>query len=511
MMRRLLLILLTAFAMLAGSAFAQDVPGTPVDLQPPAAGSDLPDLGSPAEAMLSHTDEYRLGAMIARELRDQNALLEDPEVSEYIQSVGQRLASQSAMGGEFFHYLVVKDTSINSFAVSGGYVFMFTGLILVSSTESELAAVMAHETAHITQHHIARQIRNQSQQSLTTAAAILGAILLGAIGGGQAAEGGIAAATGLAAQQQINFTRDNEAEADRVGMGYLAGAGYDPNAMASMFENLSRHEGLIETYIPAMLIDHPVTSDRLGEARARAAQFPPRKGKDSQSFLLIRERVRVLTATGDVNLAPTYEQKIARGEDTLENRYGEALALLNSNHADEAVKILAPLVREHEGLTLLHAALGQAQAKAAHVDEALTTYRHALTLFPRNVPITVRYAETLMTAGRPGDAHNVLLDLFNNVEPTPDQIRLTALAASAAGDAGDAYFYMGEYQIEGGDLNLAAQQLQLALAAPNISQIQRQRYQARFDAVREYLASTHKHQLSDNNGDDKPSSGRHGH
>jgi len=511
MMRRLLLALLTAFAMLAGNAFAQDVPGTPVDLQLPAAGSDLPDLGSPAESVLSHTDEYRLGAMVARELRDQNALLEDPEVSEYIQSVGQRLASQSAMGGEFFHYLVVKDTSINSFAVSGGYVFMFTGLILVSSTESELAAVMAHETAHITQHHIARQIRNQSQQSLTTAAAILGAILLGAIGGGQAAEGGIAAATGLAAQQQINFTRDNEAEADRVGMGYLAGAGYDPNAMANIFETMSRHEGLYETYIPAMLIDHPVTSDRLGEARARAAQFPPRKGKDSQSFLLIRERVRVLTATGDVNLAQTYEQKIARGEDTLENRYGEALALLNSNHADEAVKILTPLVQQHEGLTLLHAALGQAQAKAGNGDQALATFRHALNLFPRNVPITVRYAETLMSAGKPGQAHEVLLDLFNIVPPTPDQIRLTALAASAAGDAGDAYFYMGEYQIEGGDLNLALQQLQLALAAPNISQIQRQRYQARFDEVREYLASTHKHQLSDNNGDDKPSSGRHGH
>src|SRR5580658_5705339 len=510
MTRRLLLTLLTAFAMLAGHAFAQDVPGTPVDLQPPTAGSNLPDLGSPAELALSHTDEYRLGAMVARELRDQNALTEDPEVCGYIQSVGQRLASQSDMGGEFFHYLVLKDTSIISFAVSGGFLFIFTGLILASGTESELAAVMAHETAHITQHHIARQFRNQSQQSITTAAAILAAILLGAIGGGQAAEGGIAAATGLAAQQQINFSRDNEAEADRVGIGYLAGAGYDPNAMASMFENLSRHEGLVETYIPAMLIDHPVTTDRLAEARSRAAQFPPRKGQDSLTFALIRERVRVLTATADQNMVQLYEQKIARGEDNLENHYGEALALLNSNRADEAVKILTPLVHEHEGLTLLHAALGQAEARAGHVSDALSTFQHALRLFPRNVPISVHYAETLMSAGRPAQAHDVLLELFNIVPPTPDQIRLTALAASAAGDPGDAYFYMGEYQIAGGDLNLAAQQLQLALAAPNISQIQRQRYQARLDEVREYLASTRKHQLSDNNGDDHPASGRHG-
>jgi beta-barrel assembly-enhancing protease len=513
MMRRILLSLLSAFAMVAGSAFAQELPGTsgaPVNLNLPASGSDLPDMGSPAEAMLSKTDEYRLGAMVAHELRDQNLLLEDPEVSEYLQGVGQRLASQSAMGGQNFQFFVVKDDVINAFAVPGGYVFLHDGLILATTTESELASVMAHEIAHVTQHHIARQIRNQSQQSMTTAAALLAAILLGAIGGGQAAEGGIAAAEGIAAQQQINFSRDNEAEADRVGIGYLAGAGFDTNAMGGFFETLSRHEGLTATYIPAMLIDHPVTTDRIAEARARAAQFPARKGKDSQSYRLIRERVRVLTATGDVNLAQYYEQRMARGENDLGNRYGQALALLNSNHADEAVKLLGPLVQQHEGLTLLHAALGQAQARAGHVDEALATFRHALTLFPRNVPVSVRYAETLMTDGKAAQAHEVLLDLFNNVAPTPDQIRLTALAASAANDPGDAYFYMGEYQIAGGDLNLAAQQLLLALAAPNISQIQRQRYQARLDEVREYLASTRKHQLSDNNGDDQHPAGRRG-
>ncbi|TLY65140.1 MAG: tetratricopeptide repeat protein [Gammaproteobacteria bacterium] len=305
----------------------------------------------------------------------------------------------------------------------------------------------------------------------------------------------------MAAQHQINFTRDNEWEADRVGIGFLAGAGFDPNGMGEMFETMSRHEGLAASYIPAMLIDHPVTSDRVAEARARAAQFPPRKAKDSQSYELIRERVRVLTATGDVDLAAQYAQRISRGHATVGERYGQALALMSGNRADEAVRILAPLVQQHEGLTLLHVALAQAQAKAGHTSEALATFRHAQELFPRNVPVTVRYAETLMAAGRPADAHDMLLDLFNNVPPTPDQIRLTALAASAAGDAGDAYFYMGEYQIAGGDLALAAQQLQLALASPNISSIQRQRYQARLDEVREYLASTRKRRVTAEGGE----------
>jgi beta-barrel assembly-enhancing protease len=499
-MRLLPPLIAAALASLAAAvaAVAADEPpaSTPLTLNTPEAGSDLPDMGSPAAAVLSHTDEYRLGAMVARELRDQNAVLEDPEVSEYVNWVGMRLASQSADGGRGFQYFVVKDRSINAFAVPGGFVFLNDGLVLATSNESELASVMAHETAHVTQHHTARMIRDQSTQSITSAAALLAAILLGAIGGGQAIEGGIVAAQGLAVQHQINFTREQEFEADRVGISYLAGAGFDVNSMASFFETMSRHEGLAATYIPAMLIDHPVTSDRVAEARSRAAQLPAHRSKDSQSYELIRERVRVLTATGDVDLAAQYAQKIARGHPSLGDRYGQALALISSNHADEAVRILAPLVQQHEGLTLLHIALAQAQAKAGHTGEALATFRHAEELFPRNVPLTVRYAETLMAAGRPADAHNMLLDLFNNVPPTPDQIRLTALAASAAGDAGDAYFYMGEYQIAGGDLALAAQQLQLALASPNISSIQRQRYQARLDEVREYLASIRKRRVS---------------
>src|SRR5262249_35470484 len=206
---------------------------------------------------------------------------EDPEVDEYINGIGRRLASQSAMGGQDFHYFTVKDTSINAFAVTGGYVFINAGLILATPTESELAGVMADETAHIPQHHRARRPVAQSRQSLTTAAAMIGAILLGAIGGGQAAEGALAATQGLAVQHQINFTRDNEWEADRVGIGYLAGAGFDPNGMGSMFETMSRHQGLAATYIPAMLLDQPMDSDPLAEQPAPPSQFPPGAGAAS--------------------------------------------------------------------------------------------------------------------------------------------------------------------------------------------------------------------------------------
>ncbi|MBS0578033.1 MAG: M48 family metalloprotease [Proteobacteria bacterium] len=499
-MRRLCLFALTALMLVTATVFA-DESNRPIILGPPA-GSDLPELGSPAATLLSQSDEYRLGAMVAHELREQNALLEDPEVSEYLNDLGDRLAAQSPSGGAHFQFFLIKDPTINAFAVPGGYIFIHQGLILVGNSESELAGVMAHEIAHVTQHHIARQLRAQSQQSLTTAAMMIAAILLGAASGGQAAEAGLIGAQGIAAQQQINFTRENEIEADRVGIGFLAAAGFDPNAMASSFETMSRHEGLAATYIPAMLIDHPVTTDRIAEARARAAQFPPRRNKDSESYEMIRERVRVLTAERDVDLVNYYQKKIDRGEATLGDRYGQALALIerdgvDHSSADDAARILDKLVKEHEGNILLHIALAQAQIKDNQAKKGMATFAQAAKLFPRNVPVTVRYAEALMQEGHPMDAHNMLLDLFNIVPPTPQQIRLTALAASAAGDAGDAYFYMGEYDIAGGDLNMAAQQLQLALASPHISSIQRQRYQARLDEVRDYLMSIRKKQLAD--------------
>jgi len=216
----------------------------------------------------------------------------------------------------------------------------------------------------------------------------------------------------------------------------------------------------------------------------------------------------VLSTPADVDLLSTYERKVARGEANLADQYAYALELTQHNRGEDAVKVLTPLVQKHETLPLLQIALAQAMAKAGHNKESLAYFARTVQLFPRNVPVTVRYAQELMAVGKPMEAHNLLLDLFNIVAPTPDQIRLIALAANAAGDSGDAYFYMGEYQIAGGDLSLAAQQLQLALASPHLSPIQRARYQARLDEVREYLMSMRKRQVSDNG--DQGQQGGHG-
>ena len=499
-MRSLPLFLLIAL-LTAASVVSAQTRGYPAFS---AGGGDLPDLGSPSGTVISKAEEFQLGSMVAKEMRDQNAIVEDPEATEYLQGIGAKLGAQTPDGSRGWQFFMLRDSEVNAQAILGGFMFVNYGLLLATRNESELAGVLAHEMAHVTQHHIARAIKAQSQQAITSAAALLAAILLGAIGGGgsgQAIEGGMAAAQGLAAQQQINFTRSNEEEADRVGIEYLYGAGFNTNAMADFFEEISRIEGLAQTYFPAMLNNHPVTSDRVAEARARAAQLGNLgKVQESHSYELIRERMRVITADPDTDITKQFVTRIHNGEDTVGVQYGYALALTARGRPEEAEKILAKLVKENEGLTLLYTALGQAQMKAGHRNEGLATLRHAEDLFPRNVPVTVRYAEGLMSVGRNKEAHLVLLDLFNNVAPDPEQIRLTALAASAAGDIGDAYYYMGEYQIAGGELQLAVQQYQLALASPNLTKVQRERILARENEIREYLATARLRRTSNEDG-----------
>jgi predicted Zn-dependent protease len=460
--------------------------------------SDLPEIGNPAAALISVNEERQIGEMIVRQLRDQNRVIDDPEVDEYVQSLGLRLASQASdPATRHFQYFTVREAGINAFALPGGFIGVNYGTILASHNESELASVLAHETAHVTQRHIAREINAQSKQGLVSAATILAAILIGAAGGGSAMEGAIAAAQGASIQQQINFTRTQEYEADRVGIGFLASAGFDPNAMANFFEALSRQEGLNGAWIPEMLRDHPVTGNRVAEARGRAAQYERRKVSQSVGYSLIKERLRVLTTERE-QLIRLYTEIGSEHEPELDKNYGRALTLMAIGRPAEAVRILVPLVERHQGNTLLYGALGQAQMAAHEIGAGLATFEHALALFPRNVPLSIRYAEGLMSAGRAEEAYVLLIDLFNNIDPTTPQIRLTAMAASAAGDAGDAYFYMSEFHISNGDLLMSVQQLQLALTAPNLTVVQKERYQARLDEIRDYLATARMQRTSNN-------------
>ena len=452
---------------------------------------ELPALGSAANAAISLQEEYDAGLIFTRELRQRGKILEDPEISAYIQEIGHEIASYAQNGQRQFSYHVVKDPTINSFAIPGGFVFINSGLFLATRNESELAAVVAHETAHETQRHIARGIYDQQHASLISTAAMLAAVLLGAtVGGGSpsAMEGAIVAGQGAAIQHQINYTRAEEAEADRIGIYTMASAGFDPLAMATFFQRLETTEGnpaFASAY--GFLMDHPVTADRIAEARNRAAQIGRIHHVDSISYGLMRERLRSLV--GDPAAAVRYYQSLRAngGGRDLDDRYGLAVAYTYANTPAPAIPILKKLLAQDPRVTQLYGALGQAYLANNEPQRSQAVLEKARDLFPHNVPITIRLAQTYMREGLNARAHHILLDLFNIVDPTPEQTRLIAKAAHAAGDVADSYYYMSEFYIMNGELERSSGQLRLALAQPNLNPVQRARFSARLAQVRAAL------------------------
>jgi len=474
---------------LCGVGAAQERRPANVPLGPPPVQNSLPDLGSTANTILTRADEYQIGRMVVRDLRNQNLLLDDAETAEYLQSLGDRIGVEAQDGEQTLTFLPVRDNSLNAFALPGGFIGVHSGLMLLTADESELAAVMAHEIGHVTQRHMARAAQAEGRIGLTSIAGLLGAALIGiATGSPDATLGMVSMAQATSMQQQVNFTRMEEHEADRVGIGYLAAAGFDPNGMPSFFSTMMRERGIGGDDIPPLLLTHPVEPVRLAEARARIESMPPvQRRPDSASYPYIRERVRILTNPPKTDLRRYYETRRAKEPTNQALQYGQALVETAANNPAAAVELLKPLVAARPQLSLLHIALAQAQFAAGQQDEAIATFENALTLSPRNVPVSVRYAEVLVKTGSAKKAHTMLLDLFNNVPPTPDQIRLIAMVASAAGDTADAYYYMGELHIANGDLMLATTQLDLALAAPGINEVQRKRFTARRDEIRDYL------------------------
>ena len=224
---------------------------------------------------------------------------------------------------------MIRNPAINAFALPGGYVGIHSGLLLETKNESELAGVLAHEVAHVTQRHIARGIEAQSRASLVSTAAVLAAILLGAVGGASsnATMGAVSAAQGLAAQAQITFTRENEYEADRIGIGVLANAGFDPNAMPAFFDTMFRRTQLGPDRVPELLRTHPVTSSRIAESKDRALQYPPVDVHDTLAYALVKERVRVLSAPRGTDARDYYAALGTQRSGPLPGQvYGRALS-----------------------------------------------------------------------------------------------------------------------------------------------------------------------------------------
>ena len=480
--KRALIGSLVLAAVLAGGASADDI--------------KLPDMGSPADAILSKSTEAQIGRAIMRDIRRSGMVVEDPQITEYINEIGHRIAVQANDGDHKFTFFVVDDTRINAFALPGGYIGVHTGLIEASRNESELAGVLAHEIAHVTQRHIARAIHASSRQSMLSTALMLGAVILGAAGGdADVVQAGLAVSQGTAAQQQINFTRSNEYEADRIGIQALTEAGFDAYGMASFFEVMSRQDtSSPDSRIPDFLRSHPVTTERIAEARARATDYERVNNPDSTSYGIARSRIVVDRYDIPEQAVAHFERKDYADQSDFE-RYGRAVAYQRAGRHREANTIFEGLAGNDKKVIAYHIGLAQTQLALENYAASEETFERAVELFPRNVPLVIHYAEALLQVGEATQAHAILLDLLNNVPPTPEQVRLIAKAADEAGDVAESMYYMSEFRLMTGDLIGGISFLREALALPELQEIQRIRFEARIDFIREYMSEDQLKQL----------------
>lgn len=446
---------------------------------------NLPNLGSSAAALISPREEQAYGASMLRELRSMNQVLDDPQVDAYLHSLGYRLVAASADPKQHYTFTVLRDPAINAFAAPGGYIFVYAGLIATTANESELAAVIAHELAHISQHHLERTFENAKKKAPLYALATLGMLIVAGGSSESAGPGILSAGMGLMQQDQIDFTRKDESEADRVGIGTLAKAGFDPEAMANFFNRMARtlrpgggDGGDYSGDAPPFLQTHPVTSERIAEAKARAhvieeqlhaapqlASTAPVDNfsllpfvKDSSALLgaphavdngeypLIRERVRVMSAHDFKDMVDYYARNLARGGDfiTPAHRYGYALALQFAGHAQKAVDILTKLLAANPGSTTLQLGVADAELAAGHRANALQRYAGLSAQSPRNPAIALGYARALLADGKPDSAklaQEQLKPLLDD-DSEPELYRTYGHASHLAGDdirAGEAY------------------------------------------------------------------------
>lgn len=460
----------------------------------PDAGAqefELPSIGSPADALLPRNEEARIGRRMMRMFYQQDLVIDDPELTEYINAIGNELVGHANNGDYQFEFFVVADPSVNAFALPGGFIGVHTGLIQLTRNEDELASVLAHEIAHVTQRHIARTIHDNSRASIMTIAAMLGAIALGAAGAsGEIVQGAIASTQAAAIQSQINFTRGYEYEADRVGIATLSQAGFAPDAMADFFARMGRrtNNSLNQSLNQfEYLRTHPVSSSRTAEAKARARRLQPDNVReDSVSYGLMKARTHALFSE-TTSIALAYFQ-----DDSDASEYGRALIAMADDEPEKARAIFEALIEDQQEVIPYHIGLALAEVAADDLPGALDTLEKAQRLFPRNVPLTIRHAQVLLDSGNAEAAHALLLDLLNIVPPTPEQVRLIARAAIDSGQTAEAHYYMAEYNIMTGNLVQAVILLRRASQLAGVTPIQRARFLARADFVSEYLSEAQR-------------------
>jgi predicted Zn-dependent protease len=434
----------------------------------PALAAGLPDLGEASQADLSAREEQLLGDRLMQDIRQKDpAYLDDPPVADYLNQLGRRLTAQlDSSSRRHFVFFALNEPTINAFAMPGGYIGVHSGLLLEARSESELAGVLAHEISHVTQHHIARGVGIQNQSYATMLGALALAILAGRHNA-DIAQGTLLAGQAGAIQQQLNYSREYEREADRLGIALLERADFDIRGMERFFERLQRQARLYESKdAPAYLQTHPLTTERMADMNNRIQARPVHASTDSLDFALVRARLTAQWASLPDAYAQFKDQS-RRNPDDLSARYGFALTLLRDNREREAAIPIESLQKAQANTPLLPLLFAQWHQRKNNSAAAITQLRSAQVRFPQSRAVVYALMDTLQAADQAAAALDIAIQ---DGRTHPDDVRVwysRAKSYAALGQRFQSHRAQGEAYALQGLYPQAIEQFELARRAPD--------------------------------------------
>lgn len=387
-----------------------------LSFSPCALGEGLPDLGDVSQAALSPIQERQIGQQSMLEIRASRQFLDDAEINDYLNQLGYKLADNSAEPSLGFEFFSLNDYNVNAFALPGGFIGVNAGLLLTAQSESELAAVLSHEIAHVTQHHLARMVAGQQGDTLTSMAAIAFAILA-ARSNPQASQAAIVGAHARAAQKQLDFTRVHEQEADRIGLEILQKSNFNTHAMPEFLDRLQRATRLLEGNAPNYLRTHPITSDRIADIENRVQKYPYRLIPDSLNFQLVRTKlIAAQKSTPDAIAYFSDALGAQKHGNPIAQRYGLVSALLRNHEIERATQELAALRQQAQNAQaarsnpMIATLAGKVKRAAGNDAETLAFYRTAAQSFPQHRALIYDYADLLLQQNQAATAIKLLND-----------------------------------------------------------------------------------------------------
>jgi predicted Zn-dependent protease len=439
---------------------------------PPCALSDgLPDLGDVSQAALTPLQERQIGQQSMMQIRASNQYLDDAEINDYLNQLGGKLVENSPEPSLDFEFFAVDDYSVNAFALPGGFVGVNAGLILVTQSESELASVLAHEISHVTQHHLARMMDAERGSGLISMAALAVAILA-ARTNPQVTEATIASVQAGNIQQQLNFTRSYEEEADRIGLQLLQKSGFNTHAMPEFLLRLQKATRLLDGNAPNYMRTHPITSDRIAEIENRIHDQPYRLIPDSLDFQLVRTKLIAAQKTAPDAIAYFSDALGAQNfGNPIAQRYGLVRALLRDNQIERASHEFSLLRKQADANPasrndpMIATLEGQVLRASKNYSGALAFYRTAVQNFPQHRTLIYDYTDLLLQNNQAELAIKLLTEQLTRHPRDTTLYDLQARAYAMQGNIleqhkAQAYSYAWQ-----GNLYAAIEQLELAKRA----------------------------------------------